>query len=885
MERIPSQPWAQPAEAVTAYLDVDPVQGLGSLQVRERRRRHGRNLLARFARRSALRILAEQLASLITALLLCASVLAFMFGDRAEAIAILAVIIINSSLGFLTELHAVRSMEALRALGQVPAVVRRNGRLLKINAEELVPGDVLVIEGGDVVSADARLLSGSRLQVDESLLTGESEPVDKSPEPLDAGTHLSERRNMLHKGSAVTRGSAEAVVTATGIHTEVGTIAGLAAGAAPGSTPLEKSLQRLAHRLVFLTAAVCALLAIAGLLAGRDLALTLETAIALAVAAIPEGLPIVATMALARGMWRMARNKALIERLSAVATLGATNLIMADKTGTLTANRMTVRRVMTADGDYLIEQSSPDPGLVRLMEVAVLCNSAEISVPAEGARAVGDPTEIALLSAARDLGIDPGCLRERHPRLHQVAFDSESKMMATVHSVQHRLMYCIKGAPEQVLDNCNSVWTKGSPQHLDAGQRERWLQQAEEFGDAGLRTLAFAFKHEELEDKHPYHDLTLLGIAGLADPPQAGIGEDMHACHRAGIRVAMVTGDHLATARAIAGEIGLCPQGKPCICVDARSLGADTAEDFERLLDADVIARASPGLKLQLIGMHQARGKVVAMTGDGVNDAPALKKADIGIAMGLRGTQVAREAAAMVLEDDEFSTIIKAVAQGRVIYANIRKFVTYLMSCNLSEILVIGLATLAGAAPPLLPLQILFLNLVTDVFPALALGMCGAQAGNMDQPPRPRKEPLITRERWLRISIQALVLSVTVLASVGISYSVPGGPGHADATTTAFLVLALGQVWHVFNMRSHNSPILRNEVTRNPWVWAAVLLCLVMLGLALALDPLRHLLRLSLPDGTQWGLIVAASLVPLFLGPAAARLLPRRPGSAVPKGR
>lgn len=869
MKSTTKTPWARSSESVLNELNVDSAQGLHEPEAHKRLRLHGRNEFAEAARRGLWQIFLDQFSSVITALLCIAAIVALLFGDTAEAIAIGVVVIVNSAIGFAIELHALQSMQALRELGQVPATVRREGQLRRIDARDLVPGDILILEGGDIVSADARLIQSSRLQANESLLTGESEPTDKSPEMIPETASLVERSNMLFKGSALTRGYAEAVVVATGAATEVGAISDLTSSASPGATPLEKNLKRLGHRLVGLTALVCAMMVLVGLATGQDLFLSIETAIALAVAAIPEGLPIVATIALARGMRRMARNNALIERLSAVETLGATSLIVTDKTGTLTANRMKVRRLVTPEGEIQVHQTSPVPGFRKLLEVASLCNTAELSSSNGG---VGDPTEIALIAAADQAGIDVAALRLKFPCHTNIAFDSDVKMMATVHPYNGRLLYCVKGAPEHIINACSTILENENQAPLGKQAKARWLDRANTLGDEGLRTLAFAFKEEDRADIHPYHDLCLLGIAGIADPPHEGIGEDMRACHDAGIRITMVTGDQLATARAIAREIGLCPPGHQCQCLDASNI-QDTDEDEPALANADVIARANPRLKLGLIAMHQARGEVVAMTGDGVNDAPALKKADIGVAMGKRGTQVAREAAAMVLEDDEFSTIIGAVSQGRVIYTNIRKFVVYLLSCNLSEILVIGVATLVGAAPPLLPLQILFLNLVTDVFPALALGACGAEKNIMKQPPRPRSEPLVGRHQWMRIACHAGIITLSVISGVELAAHLPGLE-HNHPLTLAFLILAFSQLWHVFNMRADHSDTLNNEITRNPWVWAAVLLCLVILGLAIGFGPLREVLVLAMPDSGGWLLIITASLVPLLLGSVVKKLLP-----------
>jgi Ca2+-transporting ATPase len=739
---VPPSPWASAAEEVLAALAVDPRRGLAEAEVRARRAACGPNRLRQVVRRSASAMLRDQLASLLVALLAVASAAAFALGEPIDGLAIASVIVLNAAIGFATERRAVRSMEALRQLGRVSATVRRGGRVRRVPAEELVPGDVVLCEGGDVLTADLRLFEASKLEADESALTGESLPVAKRSEPAAKEAALGERACMLFKGTALTRGSGEGVVVATGMATELGRISALVAEAEPETTPIEKRLEVLGRRLIGLTLAVVAGVAVAGLLGGRDLLLMIEVAVALAVASVPEGLPIVATVALARGMWRMARQHALIERLGAVETLGSTTLILTDKTGTLTENRMTVVQVRTAGGafdvsgaglalaggfarDRVPQDPRLEPVLMEALRIAALCNNASLHEAADGSvEAVGDPTEVALLVAARKAGLDRAELLACASELREIAFDPDLKLMATLHE-DGGVLAAVKGAPEAVVERATRVRTAAGDAPLDDAGRAAWLARAHEMAGRGERVLAVATRALASAGEPPYAELTLLALLGLLDPPRARVSEALSACRAAGVRVVMVTGDHLATASTVARAVGLLDEGPPPAgaCLDARSwpeLSKLGEPEARALLDASVIARASPKQKLDLIALHQQRGAVVAMTGDGVNDAPALKKADIGIAMGRRGTQVAKEAAAMVLQDDAFETIVSAVAQGRAIFGNIRKFCIYLLSCNVSEILAVGAATLAQGPLPILPLQILFLNLVTDVFPARA---------------------------------------------------------------------------------------------------------------------------------------------------------------------
>lgn len=885
------------------HLQSSAEAGLREKDVQRRRRRFGPNRLRESKPKGAALILYDQFKSLIVLLLGVAACLSFLFEQWAEGSAIAVVILINAAIGFFTELRAVRSMEALRRLSVVFAKVRRDGRVAEIPAQALVPGDIVLVEGGDIVSADLRLIEASKLQCDESVLTGESLPIVKHTEPLAQAVLLPDRVNMAFQGTAVTRGSGEGVVVATGMATELGQIASLVERAEEPETPLERRIDHLSRQLVWATLGLAAIIGVLGVLTGKPPVLMVETAIALAVAAVPEGLPMVATLALARGMWRMARRNALIERLSAVETLGATTVIMTDKTGTMTENRMTVTTVALPSGDVSVAPSvtpsgspftkqgapldpSQDAVLRQLLDVCVLCNNASLTPDRERPdemTAVGDPMEAALLVLGAKAGIERHEFLKARPEIQEEAFDPELKMMATVHETSAGYFVAVKGAPEALLDHVTHIASPAGPKPVSEADRAAWHEKSAHLANEGLRVLALASKTTDAVDEPVYRGLTFLGLVGLYDPPRDDVADAIAACKHAGIRVVMVTGDHAVTARQVAVAVGLVDRDERLVTEagDLKAPESLSEPERQRLLQSSIFARVSPKQKLDLISLHRGAGAIVAMTGDGVNDAPALRKADIGIAMGQRGSQVAREAADMVLRDDAFGTIVAAVAQGRVIFANIRKFIVYLLSCNLSEILVVGLAALSGLPLPILPLQILYLNLVTDVFPAFALGAGEGEADVMERQPRDPKEPLLPGRQWVAIVAYGAGITAATLVSFMLSITTLGlTPDRA--VTISFLTLALSQLWHVFNMRDVGTRFLRNEITRNGYVWAAIVLCLGLLLGAVYVPGLAEILSLSAPSAGGWWLAISLSLGPWAIGqvaktrPAAKHMVPSK---------
>ena len=851
--------------------------GLSTAEAARRLRQYGPNAVEAVVPESWWQLLLRQFRSLTVGVLGGATVLSFAFEQRAEGYAILAVIVLNALIGFWLEWNAQASMAALRRLGTSAARVLREGAVQAVPASEVTMGDVLLVEAGEVVAADAELFEAQQLQVNESALTGESMPVSKLvAAPAAPGA---EQPNRLFKGTAVVNGTGRAWVTGVGGATELGGIARLVQQARRTATPLEAKLSALARQLMLITLGLAVLFVGVGALQGKSLFLLVETAIVLAVAAIPEGLSIVATLALAYGMLRLARHNVLVKRLSAVETLGGTDIIFTDKTGTLTQNRIAVHTVWLPEGRIELAPAAdgvlapalpPGPASQHLLRVAVLCNNATFS-PAHADAALGDPLEVALLSLAHTSRFDvPGTLAV--PRLAEQPFNSDTRLMATLHRhADDQAWVAVKGAAEEVVRHCSHVLGATGPQPFGAAEQAHWLAHAEELAQRGLRTLALAYRVLPAHNTYRAdwaHDLVWLGLVAFLDPPRPEVIPALAACRRAGIRVIMVTGDHPATALTVARQVHLAPDDAPAAITGTELpalLASPAPADRRRLLAATVFARVSPAQKLDLISLYQQQGHVVAMTGDGVNDAPALQKADIGVAMGLRGTQVAAEAAALVLRDDAFASIVVAVAQGRIIFTNIRRFVLYLVSCNLSEILVVTAAGLLGAGLGLLPLQILFLNLVTDVFPALALGVGQGSPSAMEHPPRQPHAPVMRPGDWALAVAYAILMTLVLMATY---YAAQAWYGLSAALGNNILFYGLAgmQLTHVFNMAGVGTPLRHNDVLRNRYVWLALALCLGLMLLTYYWPLLRGLLGVRRLPSSAVGLIWGAAGAMLVLG-------------------
>jgi Ca2+-transporting ATPase len=835
---------AREADDVLAAFKVDAAQGLSEDEAGIRFRQHGPNTVAVASTRTLWAILIDQLVNPVVWLLSAAMALSVGLRDWPEALAIAAVLIINTAIGFAAELNAVRSMEALRQLDVRKARVRRGGVARTLDSKELVPGDIVLLDSGDHIPADLRIVTSAAARTDESALTGESAPVGKSDRATADAARLHERASMLFKGTNLVAGTAEGVVVATGGETALGEIALLVQAAEPGRSPLEKRLAVLARDLIWLTLAAVLALGVIGLWSGQPVVQMIQATIALAVAAIPEGLPIVATLALGRGMLRMVRRNALVRSLGAVETLGATSVILTDKTGTLTENRMQLTRLLTLGPEGEVLESGLDDttrqseAAAQALMIGVLCSSAEPA--AEGFS--GDPMEVALLDAACATGIDVVCTRQDQPRVFTKPFDAESRIMATVHGQNNATWVAIKGAPETVLELAQSVWRGDQVAPLEDELRQKLSAACDAMAEAGQRLIALARVDGNWEPSQPLKDICLVAVAGLQDPARDDVRGAIAECHAAGMRVVMVTGDHPATAKAIAQDVGF---------------------DTERHGD-QIYARVAPSEKLGIVSGFQADSAIVAMTGDGVNDAPALRKADIGIAMGVRGTDVAKEAANIVLLDDAFGTIVHAIREGRVIFENIRRVCVYLLSCNLGEIVLIATALLLGMPLPLLPLQILFLNLLTDVFPAFAVALGEAEGDVGRKPPRPADEPVLRRREWGRIVLYGVGLAMA--SFIAFWWSIERhGAGPEAAATVAFLTIGFGQLLHIFTMREAGSSIVRNTITQNGWVWLALALCAVSMLLAVHVSVLAEVFSFVPPSPENWQVIAACALLPMVL--------------------
>jgi Ca2+-transporting ATPase len=861
--------------AVAAALTVDPARGLANSDVDERRLAFGANAIQTIRPRPAWRMLVDQFTSLVIGLLAVAAAVAWATGDHLEGMAILVVLIINAIVGFATEWQAGRALDALRRQARTITRVRRDGVEKTIDAEELVPGDIVVLNAGDRVPADARLIEAARLQVEESALTGESTTVEKAVEPVAVDTSLTERRSMLYLGTGIASGRAVALVVATGLQTELGRIGHLVAISQKERSPLEERLTDLGRRLVYIVLVIAALVMVTGWLRGDGLWMMVEVGISLAVAAVPEALPAVTTLILALGVLRMARQRAIIRRLTAVETLGSATVICSDKTGTLTENRMTVREYYLSDGRTIEIQKGEagiddDALLERAVRIGVLCNEASFNATADDEmRTIGDPTETALLVVADALVLDIDHERSAHPKLAEQPFQTSTRRMTTLHrKIGGGHLAALKGAPAVVLEACATYATEAKEvRAMDEDAKARFIAANERMAGRALRVLALAVKHfdegpDEASEEALESGYTFLGLVGMIDPPRPGVAEAIRRAALAGIRTVMLTGDQLNTASAIARELGIGGSREPRALHARDLIGADQERIAELAGTTDVFARVSPEDKLRIVEALQASGEVVAVTGDGVNDAPALKRANIGIAMGQRGTEVAKEAADVVLADDNFATIVLAVEGGRTIYANITKFVHLMFSKNLGEVLTIFPAIALGWPLPLLPLQILWINLVTDVFPGLALALEPTAPGVMQHRPHSQSSGFLSRRFLALIGWQGAMLAAINLAAYAWALDRYGAGAHAR--TMALLVLVSGQLGHLFNCRSRINSAFEG-VTRNPYIWMAAGSMIGLQLLAVYFAPLARVLDVVPPNGADCAVIAIAAVVPIVI--------------------
>ncbi len=890
-------PHSFPAEEILKKFNSDPENGLSENEVQKRLETYGPNQLEETEEKSLFRILIDQVTNPVVYLLTAAAVLAFIFGDMPEGIAILVVLLLNTIIGFWMETQAHQSMKALKEMEKIIACVIRDKKIKEIDADQLVPGDIIELKAGDLVPADGRIIQTSELSVDESPLTGESVSVDKDPEALDKEEQVADRKNMVFKGTAVTNGSGKAVIVTTGMETELGSVSQMVSEAGEEQLPLNMKLQNLTKNLIWATLGLATAFFLVGWLTGKDTYQLVQTSIAWTIAAIPEGLPIVASIALAKGMLRLADHQVIVKQLAAVETLGETTVIFTDKTGTLTLNKLTLDTLCLENGLFKIKWEDdgkvsitdsdenngsvdPDnPVLQRLFEIAVLCNDASLEGENNSEETddqqesgkesgTGDPLDLALLQFASAYDTDRyKALREKE-RLDEEPFDSEDMVMGTIYEIEDKIVLLCKGAPEAILERCTRKMTEEGNSDFPEEERDRWMKHNNKLSDDGMRVIALAtteMEHKPSKDKDVeqdlMHELSFVGLTGFIDPPRPEAADAVDICRKAGIHVEMITGDHPGTAKNIARQVNITDKDKEAV-IHGKDLEENKQKE-EEVINTQVFARVDPGQKLDLINYYQDNGDIVAMTGDGVNDAPALKKADIGIAMGKKGTQVAREASSMILKNDTFSSIVEAIREGRVIFSNIRKFIMYQLSYHLSEILVIAFISFTVFNLPLLPLQLLFLNLLSDVFPALALGIGEGNPNTMQQKPKDPEEPIINKNNWFIIGMHGLILAIFISGSYFFAYS--WWELSADVSNNvAFFSLALAQLWHVFDMRESDEPIFSNQVTHNKYVWAAVTFCLAVIIAAYFIPTLSRVLSFQQLDVKVWVLICVTSLLPLL---------------------
>jgi Ca2+-transporting ATPase len=888
----------QTVDEVIARFGTDPSQGLSDAEAIDRRARFGPNQLAEPPAPSRWRRFLGQFLEPVIGILIAAVVVAGFMGEWVDAAAILAIVFLNGILGFVQEERAERALAALQRLSAPVAKVLRGGRLLSLPASELVPGDRIVIEAGDSIPADARLMRSFDLRIQEAPLTGESVPVAKDASlAMSEESPLGDRKNMVYMGTTAAAGKADAVVVATGMATELGHIAGMLGRTDRDPTPLQRRLAELGKVLIGLVLGIVAFIFLIRMLRGGALLESFLLSVSLAVAAVPEGLPAVVTLALAIGLQRLVRRNALVRKLPSVETLGSVTIICSDKTGTLTRNEMTVREVVTGSAHYHVsgagyeprggfhprpqeddqagrERGEPGPAvdpqdwpdLLRAMRIAAWCNSSQVArrTDAEGGwQVIGDPTEGALVVVARKADVHA---HDRDGRvLHEIPFDSERKAMSVVvQGPDESVMMLTKGAPEIILAKCNREWRHGHIETLTSARRAEIAKTAAAMAAHALRVLALADRHHRdpgQEDVHREEDLVFAGLVGMIDPPRDEVREAVRTCREAGIRPVMITGDHPATALAIARELGIArdhDQARTGLELDRLSDDALAAAAPETA----VYARVSAEHKLRIVKAWKSRGQVVAMTGDGVNDAPAVKAADIGIAMGITGTDVTKEASDMVLTDDNFATIVGAVEEGRGIFDNIRKFIHYLLASNASEVLLMLIAALIGWPAPLTAVQLLWINLVTDGFPALALGVEPPERDIMKRPPRSPREPVITRSAGISILAHGLLMAAVGVAAFALTYR--RGEDIHRARTAAFCTLAFTQLFFSFACRSRRRTLPELGPFSNPYLFGAIAISSILQFAIVHMPFARPIFDVPFSPGRDWlTIILPLSLIPV----------------------
>lgn len=852
----------QPTEKILRQFSINEKSGLSMEQISELQAKYGPNKLKEKKKKSNMQRFFDQFKDVMILILIAAAVISFVIAcvegnpmEFFEPVLILLIVVLNAFMGMLQESKAEKALDALKSMSAPHARVLRDGEERMIDASELVPGDIIRLEAGDFIPADARLLHSVSLKSEESALTGESVPSEKDAQAIiDEKAALGDRNNMVFSGCSITYGTATAVVTATGMNTEMGKIANLLEGESDSQTPLQKKLAQLGKYLGILALAACAVIFIVGLVNGIPVMEIFMTAVSLAVSAIPEGLPAIVTIVLSIGVQRMVKKNALIRRLPAVETLGSASVICSDKTGTLTQNRMTLVEAYV-DGFATAEKitTANSESVKTLLQYGTLCCDGSVVFHGTEEQHIGDPTETAIVLAAHKNGMPKDDLNKRYPRLAEIPFDSDRKLMTTVNRIDNKNIVIVKGAFDMMAPRCI------------AGDMETARVVTEEMSADALRVLAIAYKEIDAIPEKPTSEelengLTLMGLVGMIDPPRPEAKMAVATCRKAGIKPVMITGDHVVTASAIARELGILQDGDQAITGAELDAMTDTELD-NRVEDISVYARVSPENKIRIVKAWQRKGQVVSMTGDGVNDAPALKAADIGCAMGITGTDVAKGAADMTLTDDNFATIVDAVQEGRGIYANIKKVVGFLLGTNIGEVITVFTAMLLWHKTPLLSMQLLWINLVTDSLPAIALGMEAVESDVMDRKPKPKDEGIFAHGLGIRVVLQGLMFAVLTLVGFAVGENVTGS--LAGGQTLAFMVLALSQVIQAYNMRSEHSLFKIGPFSNHKLNWAC-LVSLLLVALVL-FTPVRIAFGLVILPGKLYLLGLGLILIPVIV--------------------
>ena len=838
-------------------------EGLTAEEADARLEKYGENRLREAKKKSVPRIFLEQFADLLVIILIIAAIISMMSGNVESTIVIFVVLLINAALGTVQTVKAEKSLEALKRMSSPQAKVLRDGAAVQIDSAEVVPGDILLLEAGDFIAADGRILENFGMKCDESSMTGESEPAEKTDALLDGDDiPLGDRKNMVYSGSLVTYGRAHVLVTGTGMDTELGKIAALMNETKQRKTPLQVSLDKFSGKLATAIIIVCVIVFFLSIFRSHMGVLdSLMFAVALAVAAIPEALASIVSIVLAIGTQKMARQNAIIKDLKAVESLGCVSVICSDKTGTLTQNKMTVQRLYAGGKEFLPSEIDLDEVSRRtLVRIGILASDA---VREQGSdRILGDPTEAALVQVGNDLNMDETVLREEYPRLAELAFDSDRKMMSTLHRIGGVPMMLTKGALDQILYRSDRILTDEGVVPLTEEHKKAVLAVNEKYSREGLRVLSFAQREMTgindltLEDEN---HLTFVGLVAMMDPPREESIVSVADAATGGIRTVMITGDHKITAAAIAEKIGIYREGD--LAIEGMELDRMSDEELDAILPRiSVYARVSPEHKIRIVSAWQRRGDIVSMTGDGVNDAPALKKADIGVAMGITGTEVSKDAASMILVDDNFATIVKAVVNGRGVYTNIRNAIQFLLSGNMAGILCVLFDSLAGLPAPFEPVHLLFINLLTDSLPAIAIGMEPAGKGLLHQKPRDPNEPILNKDLMTKIGYQGLLIAIPTMIAFFIGYAESAAAG----ATMAFAVLSLARLFHGFNCRAKES-IVKLGFGSNPFSLLAFFIGVVLLGSVLLIPGLNRLFLVSGLTAARLGAIVGLAFVPTLL--------------------